>query len=164
MDIFTVTFFGHRTICDTRSVRSIEERLEELIERLLREKYYVDLLVGRSGDFDMLVSSTIRSVRKRVGTDNSTHALILPYMTAEYKNNRASFEGYYDEVEICDPSGEVYYKSAIQVRNRYMIDRSDLVVCYVEHPYGGAYQAMKYAKKRNKLIVELGGDAPTDTA
>ena len=46
MDIYTVTFLGHRTI---NNMREVEERLDELIRKLLREKYYVDFLVGRKG-------------------------------------------------------------------------------------------------------------------
>ena len=36
MDIYTVTFLGHRTI---NNMREVEERLDEIIRKLLREKY-----------------------------------------------------------------------------------------------------------------------------
>ena len=29
-------------------------------------------------------------------------------------------------------------KSAIQIRNREMVDRADLIICYIEHEKGGA--------------------------
>ncbi len=62
---------------------------------------------------------------------------------------------YYDEVEICTDSSEVHYKSAIQVRNRCMVDRSDLVVCCIQHKSGGAYKTVQYAIKNGKRIVYL---------
>ena len=57
MDIYTVAFFGHRYI---ENPFVVEDRLELLISDLLRTKQYVVFLFGRDGDFDQLVSSTIR--------------------------------------------------------------------------------------------------------
>ena len=66
----------------------------------------------------------------------ATHfTLVLPYMKAEYCDNKKEYLDYYDEVEVCAESSEAHPKSAIQVRNRSMIDRSDLVVCCVQHLY-----------------------------
>ena len=42
MDQYTVSFFGHRVIEDPLL---IEQRLETLIRRLLKEKEYVEFLV-----------------------------------------------------------------------------------------------------------------------
>lgn len=36
-----------------------------------------------------------------------------------------------------------------------MVDRSDLVVFFVEHNSGGAFQTMQYAKKVNANIVNF---------
>ena len=57
MEIFTVSFFGHRKVSQFSLV---EERLEAVIQRLLEEKEYVEFLVGRSGEFDQLASSAVR--------------------------------------------------------------------------------------------------------
>lgn len=43
----------------------------------------------------------------------------------------------------------------MQIRNRSMVDRSNLVVFYVEHKKGGAYQMYQYAVKKDKKIVNL---------
>lgn len=87
--------------------------------------------------------------------DNSALVLVLPYLTAEYENNHQSFHEYYDEIEICQDAAEGHYKAAIQVRNQEMVDRSDLIVCCIEHNSGGAFQTVEYAKKKNKEIVNL---------
>ena len=81
------------------------------------------------------------------------HILVLPYDTAEYRNNREIFDNYYDEVEICEKTCTAHYKSAIQIRNKAMVDRSDLVVFYLEYKSGGAYQTYKYAVKQKKKII-----------
>lgn len=87
MEVFTVSFFGHRMIDD---VFEIENRLEQLIRTLLREHQYVEFLVGRDGEFDQLVSSAIRHCKREYRSDNSSHIWILPYLTAEFRNNEES--------------------------------------------------------------------------
>ena len=152
LSIYTVSFFGHRYI---DRFRTIEDQLEELIIKLLREHEYVDFLVGRNGDFDQLVSSTIKRVKREFRDDNCAHILVLPYNTSEFQNNEDSFAEYYDEIEICPESHAAHFKAATQIRNRNMVDRSDLVICYVEHNSGGAYQTMQYALKQEKIVVNL---------
>lgn len=56
MQFFTVSFFGHRQI---DNFFEIELLLEKLIRELMLSKEYVEFLVGRDGDFDQLVSSTV---------------------------------------------------------------------------------------------------------
>ena len=152
MTVFTISFFGHRQLSDSLAV---EKKLQAVIQKQLLSKEYVEFLVGRDGEFDQLVSSTVRRCKRDIRDDNSSLVLVLPYETAEYRNNEQSFHEYYDEVEICTEAAEHHFKSAHQIRNRFMVDRSDLVVFFVEHNSGGAYQTMQYAKKANANIVNL---------
>lgn len=152
LKIYTVSFFGHRF---TDNFKEIEDRLEKLIINLLCEHEYVDFLVGRNGDFDQIVSSTIKKVKREFRDDNCTHILVLPYHCAEFQNNENYFAEYYDEIEICHQSKTVHFKSAIQTRNKDMVGRSDLVVFYVAHNSGGAYQTFRYALKQGKDTVNL---------
>ena len=62
MDLFTVSFFGHRTVPEFWKA---EERVESLIHTLLLEKEYVEFLVGRNGDFDQIVSSAVKRQQRR---------------------------------------------------------------------------------------------------
>ena len=150
LDIFTVSFFGHRQI---ENARQVEEQLDGLVRRFIREKEYVDFLVGRNGEFDQFVSSAVRRANNDIDDANSSLILVLPYMTAEYANNKEGFEKYYDEVEIFS-SG--HFKSAFQTRNRSMVDRSDLVVLCIDRSDGGAFQTAKYAKRIGKEYINLG--------
>lgn len=152
MEPFTISFFGHRRI---ENLVSVESKLIRIVRDLLKSKAYVEFLVGRNGDFDQLVSSVVRRAKREYRADNSSLVLVLPYVTAEYRDNEESFLEYYDEVEICEESALAHFKSAIRIRNCSMIEKSDLVVCYVEHSSGGAYHAMKYAKKHHKKIYNL---------
>ena len=155
MSTYTVSFFGHRVIEDPLL---IEQHLERLIRKLLKEKEYVEFLVGRDGEFDQTVSSVIRRCKRTVQDDNSAHVWVLPYPTAEYRDNEESFREYYDEIEICGTSAEGHFKGAHQTRNRAMVDRSHLVVFCIQHDSGGAWQTMKYAKKQGKPYININDD------
>ena len=152
MEVFTVSFFGHRMIDD---VLEIENRLEQLIRTLLSEHEYVEFLVGRDGEFDQLVSSAIRRCKREYRSDNSSHIWVLPYLTAEYRDNKESFRDYYDEIEVCESAAGSHYKNAHQTRNRAMVDRSDLVVFCIQHESGGAWRTIKYAKKQGKHYINI---------
>ena len=152
LDVFTVAFFGHRYLED---LLKVEDLLEKQIQKLIDEKDFVDFLVGRNGDFDQCVSSSVLHVRRTHRDDNSALVLVLPYPTAEYLNNEKSFHSYYTDVEISYAASTAHPKSAIQIRNREMVDRADLVICYITHKYGGAWQAVQYALKQGKTIINL---------
>lgn len=152
MDVFTVSFFGHRRV---ENPFQVEERLEQIVRKLLVEKQYVEFLVGRDGEFDQIVSSTVRRCKRMVRSDNSSLTWVLPYITAEYRENKEAYQEYYDSVEICEASAAAHYKNAHQIRNREMVDRSDLVVFCILHETGGAWQTMKYARKNNVPFINL---------
>lgn len=150
--IYTVSFFGHRIIEDPLR---IERYVEMLVRKLLDEKEYVEFLVGRDGEFDQLVSSVIRRSKREYRDDNSTHIWVLPYLTAEFRNNEESFQDYYDEIEVCEAAAGSHYKNAHRTRNRAMVDRSDLVVFCIQHESGGAWQTMKYAKQKRVPFINI---------
>ena len=154
MNTYTVSFFGHRYIDNPYP---IEKALEKLIGSLLQSKEYVEFLVGRNGDFDQLVSSTIRRCKRTVRADNSSHVWMLPYVTADYRDYEDDYRAYYDEIEVFSSAGR-HYKAVFQARNRSMVDRSHLVVFFVERKEGGAYQTMRYAIQQGKDYINLANE------
>jgi len=152
LNTFTVSFFGHRMI---DNALEIENRLEQLVQTLLREQEYIEFLVGRDGEFDQIVSSTIRRCKRTIRDDNSAHVWVLPYPTADFRDNEDAYREYYDEIEICGTSAGGHFKGAYQTRNREMVDRSNLAVFCIQHESGGAWQTMKYAKKQGISCVNL---------
>ena len=152
MRIYSVAFFGHRYV---ENIIKVEDLLEDQIRKLIDENEYVDFLVGRNGDFDQCVSSSVLRVRKKHRDDNSALVLVLPYPMAEYLNNENYFHDYYTDVEISYAASIAHHKSAIQIRNREMVDRADLIICYIEHEKGGAWQTVDYAMKQGKVVINL---------
>ena len=152
LNIYTVSFFGHRSI---ERASEVENRFDKLLHELITQKEYVEFLIGRDGEFDLLASAAIKRAVREYGYGNTHFTLVLPYMKAEYRYNEKEYLDYYDEVEVCAESADAHPKSAIQIRNRSLVDRSDLVVCCIQHKSGGAYKTMQYAEKQDKHIINL---------
>ena len=148
MDIYTVSFFGHRKLYD---LHRIDEQLVPILKELIRSKQYVSFIIGRNGEFDEYTASVIKRVQKQVGKYNNEMTLVLPYTVADIE----FYEKYYDSIIIPESVYRAHPKSAIALKNRWMVEQSDLVIVNVERDKGGAYTAMKYAQKLNKKIINL---------
>lgn len=149
----TVTFFGHRKI---ENFFETEKQVENIIYKLMQSETYIEFLVGKSGDFDQLVTSVIKRAKRNVGKDNNSLVLVLPYYSKHTPDYWHAYESFYDSIEICEESASAHYKSAYKIRNKNMIDRSDFIVFYVNKNKGGAYEALKYAQKTNKSYINFG--------
>lgn len=150
---YTVALFGHRRLDNARQT---EQRLDELLHDLLRAHAQVDFLVGRNGEFDLLAASVIRCVRRDFDERSATLTLMLPYVTAEYRNNEVEFHRYYDMVEVCPASPGLPRRACIPLRNHAMIDRADALILGIDHPDGGAYEAALYALQQKRLLLQAG--------
>ena len=150
MNVYRVTFFGHRRIDD---VIEIENQLLPILQELIEEHMFVNFYVGRNGEFDEVVASLIKLVQKATQRDNSTLTLVLPYPVKDLEY----YEKYYDDIIIYEAEKKPHFKRAITERNRSMIDMVDLVIVYVDKQEGGAYEAMRYAQLQSKELVVLRG-------
>ena len=147
-DIYRVAFFGHRRI---DRLREIEEKLVPILNELILTKEYVEFYIGRNGEFDEFVASVIKRVQKQLDRGNSALILTLPYTVKDIEY----YENYYDEIVIPDAIGKAHPKAAITLRNKWMVETCDLIICYIEREEGGAYAAVKHAKTKSKNIVYL---------
>ena len=115
------------------------------------KKEFVEIYVGRNGEFDIYAASIVKRVQKTMGVSNNEFTCVLPYKV----KNIEYYEQYFDNVIIPECVEKLHPKSAIGRRNKWLVDICDLVVCYVERESGGAYRAMKYAQKSNKKVINL---------
>ena len=148
MNDFKVSFFGHRRI---DNLFELEKQLVILIKKLISEKAYVSFLIGRNGEFDEYVASIIKRVQNEMGKENNELCLVLPYRVSDIEY----YEKYYDNIIIPENLYGVHYKSAISLRNRWIVEQSDIVISYIEHKSGGAYAAVKYAEKLKKYVCNI---------
>ncbi len=151
MNICTVSFFGHRKI---ENISETEEKLFSVVTDIIKNHDYVKFLVGRESEFDWLASSVVS--RAVIGKNNTYTVLVLPYMKAGYRDHKENYLCCYNEVEICKESAMAYPKAAIKIRNRIMIENSDIIVCCIQHTGGSAYSCVRYAEKLNRQIINTG--------
>ena len=157
MDIFTVSLFGHRQIED---LRWLEARLISVVKDIMRAKPYVSFLLGRNGEFDEFAASVIKIAQREIGKEKSDITLVLPYRVKDLEH----YEKYYDNVIVPEVVDGAHYKSAITLKNQWMVEQADLVIVYVAREEGGAARALKYAQKRNKPFFNLCAEEPFSLA
>lgn len=138
MDIFRVSFIGHRVVDEYRQV---EEELDEVIELLHRKYGFIDFNVGRNGEFDELATQAVRRFR-REWEEWCELTLVEPYPVA----NLDIIEKSYDSV-IIPTDRKCHYKAAIGERNKWLAENCDMMIVYIKRDYGGAYKCYKYAQE-----------------
>ncbi len=136
----TVTFFGHR---DTP--KETESALRLTLLDLIENKNATVFYVGNHGNFDAMVRRQLEDLSK---TYPIKYYVVLAYMPN--KNDTP------DEHTIL-PEGieNVPRRFAINYRNKWMLNKSDIVVTYVTRPFGGAWEFKQMAIKAEKYIIEL---------
>lgn len=140
--------FGHRYIY-TEISSKIEEEIVDLIENKNVSIFYT----GGMGDFDRAFCSAVRKIKHKYTWIKLN--LVKPYFTKDLNVNKDFYQLNYDSIIIPEELMDVHYKSAIKWRNRWMVDNSNFLITYVYKNYGGAYEAVSYAKKKNKEVINL---------
>ena len=148
-DSMIITFFGH-------SQYSGSEEDERRILSFLSEKVgeqSAELYLGGYGGFDLFARACGKKYQQ--SHPNTRLVLITPYMTLDYQKHHLEYEkGHYDAI-LYPALEHVPPKFAISHRNKWMIDKADAVVAYIRQGFGGAYQALRYAEKRQKEIFRI---------
>lgn len=63
-------------------------------------------------------------------------------------------------IETIYPEGmeKVPKRYTISWRNKWMVNESDIILCYVRHSSGGAAQFVEYGRQKGKMIINLADD------
>ena len=104
-----------------------------------------EFFLGGYGAFDRLCADVLRGLKGRFR--HIRLVLVLPYL-----DSALSREGY-DET-VYPPLESVPRRYAILRRNEWMVRRSDVIVAYVLHSWGGAAKTLDYARKKKKIILQ----------
>lgn len=81
--------------------------------------------------------------------------MVCAYNPDKYSRIRQNFllENY--EVIYPEEAAKGALRFATARRNKFIAENADIVVCYITHHSGGAYQAVKIAEKCGKRIINL---------
>lgn len=110
-------------------------------------------MTGGMGEFDSQMINAVLQLKKRYPFLRLI--LVKPYFSNELNTSSQWYAHLYDEIVIPEAVEGVHYKAAIEKRNRWMIEQSDFVLSYLYRDYGGAYTAVRYARKCNKPILSV---------
>ena len=143
-----IAFFGHSKYIEKETD---EKKLADFLETRVGDTP-CEFFLGEYGSFDNFCYRITRKFKEKHG--KSKQIFISPYNGEAYLKRRVGEPGRFDGI-IYPELENVPPKFAISRRNRWMVKRADLIILYVNHKYGGAYQAYKYAMSLGKEIFNL---------
>ena len=139
--------FGHRNVFE-----KINGELDNAIETAIQQDCEL-FYTGSMGEFDSLFSSAVRRAKK--ANPHIKLICVKPYMTNDVNTDRDYYAAMYDDVIIPDELAGIHYKAAIKARNRWIVDHSNIVIGYTTRNHGGAYEALKFAYKKDKTVIQI---------
>lgn len=144
-----VTFFGHRQFIKTEEN---ERRLLELLEEIVGDET-AEMYLGGYGNFDAFAYTCCKKYRKR--NPKIVLVYVTPYLSIKAQTSWLCQQAQrYDAIVYPEIEG-VPLRFAVDRRNRWMADMADYVICGIDHEWGGAYSAYRYAKRKGKTIYNL---------
>ena len=155
-------FTGHRPAklpwgeneSDPRCLR-LKERLREVIERAA-EDGYTHFICGMAEGCDLYCAEAVLALRERRG--GVTLEAAIPCPTQPDSWSAAQRERYRRIIERCDYETMVqerYSRDCMQRRNRYMVDRSSLLIAVYDGLPGGTRYTIEYALRRGVSIIDV---------
>ena len=134
--------FGHRD-----APQEIRPEIEAAVERLYRKKGITQFYVGHYGCFDALAGAAVKFMKARYGEIGLY--LVIPYHPAVRPMEAPDgFDG-----TFYPPLENVPKRYAIVRANRYMVENSDAIICYVNRP-GNTRELLEYAGRRKGQRLE----------
>lgn len=138
------TFFGHSN-CPMSVKPKLRAVLVELIERRGADTFYV----GRQGGFDSMAMSVLRELAEIY--PHISYAVVLERLPYKQENSSLDFSltMFPEGIEFAPPH------FSISRRNEWMLTRSDFVVTYITHDWGGAARFAEKAMRQGKTVINL---------
>ncbi len=149
--MLTCTFFGHKD-----APNEIESLLLSTLIDLIENKNILKCYVGNHGNFDFLVARCLSSLKRNYPID---YCIVLAYMPLNSISTPTC-----EHSETLLPKGieKIPKRFAISFRNKWMIERSEYVITYVEHTFGCSVRFQEMAKKKKKTVINLADLTRTD--
>ena len=150
----TACFTGHRLI-PSEEVQTLADRLDTLLVCLC-EHGYRDFLCGAALGFDLLAAERVILLKRRYADVRLLLAIPCQNQTARWHpDDAARYEHvvyHADDTAVLSPH---YYEGCMQVRNRFMVDRSSLCICYMTAFRGGTASTVRYAQMQKLPVVNV---------
>ena len=148
-------FTGHWAIPE-QETNDVLSKIRACVDRLYSEDGISTFYAGGCTGFDTLAAQAVLEYRE----DHSGARLVVvvpyrdqsrrwsQYEKAEYE----SIKGLASEVVFL---ADHYFNGCMHQRNRYMVDRSSVCVCYLTRDKGGTASTVKYARTKGLAVHNL---------
>lgn len=150
----TACFTGHRFIAASAGYHLIRALDQAILDAAARG--VTRFLCGGAIGFDMLAAQRVLAIRKARPEISLIMVIPCENQSQNWRSNEkqmyAELRQKADECRVLSP---FYYQGCMQVRNRYMVDRSCLCIAYLIHGHGGTSSTVSYAMENGVKIVNL---------
>ena len=137
------TFFGHRDCPD-----GIQEQIYQAVKMLAVKQSADQFYVGNQGKFDLYAQAALQRIVREY--PHIKAEVVLAYMPRTGRENEYQLPTVFPAEMAGVPA-----RFAIVRRNRWMLQRSEFVISYVAHPWGGAATFQKMAVRQGKTVLNL---------
>ena len=154
MKNITVCFTGHREI-PVEEAESVAASLENVIRELIGRGYRIFAAGGALG-FDTMAAQTV--LRLRDSFPEIMLHLVLPCLTQTRgwsKEDIAVYEQIKDAADDVTYTSRERTRGCMFLRNRQLVERSGVCVCFLRKQTGGTAYTVKYAKANGLEVVCL---------
>ena len=146
-------FAGHNSISYSEKIqKQVYDKARELVVDFGVNEFWA----GNYGSFDRLAAQVI-SILKQENFDVELN-LVIPYVTKEINKHKKLYYDCYDNILMADIPEKTPKKYQILKCNQYMANKSDYLIAYVNHSYGGAYKTLEYARRKKHIKIFNLGD------
>ncbi len=140
----TYAFFGH-----SDTPQSATQKLKIEIEKAI-EQGADRFLVGNNGNFDTAVHIILSELKKE--HPHIKYNTVLAFMPS------GEMPEYFSDTILPNGIESVPKRFAIDFRNKWMVNKCDGVICYINRSYGGAYKHVNLAHKKGKAVINIAND------
>ena len=142
----SVDFSRHATRKDTEIFNRRAYVFDSLAATLMQKDEAILFLVGNHGNFDRMALSILRKIKE--GHPYIRYQIVLAYMPKACENE-------IEDTVLADGVENTLPRFAIEKRNQWMIEQSDVVVTYVTRSFGGAAKFKRMALAKGKRVIEI---------
>ena len=152
--ILLCCFTGHRKI-PTVDLPTVQKRLQKTIKQLMKQDITTFYCGGALG-FDTLAAQVVLKARRFHPQVKLILALPCRDQAEQWREaDRLLYESIKRRADEVVYLSERYTRGCMFERNRYMVDHSDVCVCYCTSDQGGTAYTMKYARRRGVPVINL---------
>ena len=137
-------FTGHRDLGEDFSPRALKKEIKNAILQGV-EVFYNGMAMG----FDLAAAEAVLSLRKKY--PNIKLIACVPCYGQEKNFSEKDKKRYVNILKKADETvilSEYYYKGCMHVRDKYMVDLADMMICYCKKERGGAASTLGYFKNK----------------